>query len=230
MNPIEGLSRDRETAARAPGGQPAALASETASGADRVRARQRAAERFWRDVRLRRMLAFADLGAGAVASLLVAGSAPRAMWALALLPGWVVIAKLFGLYDRDQRSIRHLTVDELSAIAAWAAAGTAMLGLLLPLTPVGDVSFGALVGAWLAATVVAGLVARGDAPAVALDDSAGADGGVGRRRAGLGRAAQDRAVRRYAPAPGRRRGACRWTGSPATARRPCDTSSWGSTG
>ncbi len=158
MNPIEGLSRDRETAARAPGGQPAALDSETASGADRVRARQRAAERFWRDVRLRRMLAFADLGAGAVASLLVAGSAPRAMWALALLPGWVVIAKLFGLYDRDQRSIRHLTVDELSTIAAWAAAGTAILGLLLPLTPVGEVSFGALVGAWLAATVVAGLL------------------------------------------------------------------------
>ena len=59
------------------------------------------------------------------------------MWALALLPGWVVIAKLFGLYDRDQRSIRHLTVDELPAIAAWAAAGTAMLGLLLPLTPAG---------------------------------------------------------------------------------------------
>ena len=65
--------------------------------------RQPAADRFWRDVRLRRMLALADVGAGALVSVLVAGSTARATWALAMLPAWVLIAKLFGLYDRDQR-------------------------------------------------------------------------------------------------------------------------------
>jgi exopolysaccharide biosynthesis polyprenyl glycosylphosphotransferase len=104
------------------------------------------------------MLAMADLSAGVVASLLLVGSAPRAMWALALLPGWVLIAKLFGLYDRDQRSIRHLTVDELSAIAAWVAACVAALGLLLPLTPAGEVSFMAVAGAWIAGTLAAVLM------------------------------------------------------------------------
>jgi exopolysaccharide biosynthesis polyprenyl glycosylphosphotransferase len=159
MSPSEGLSHKRETAARAPVSPPAlAPAPATAGVADRLQIRQPAAERFWRDVRRRRMLALADVGAGTVASLLVTGSTPRAMWALALLPGWVVIAKLFGLYDRDQRSIRHLTVDELSVIAAWVAAGTAMLGLLLPLTPAGPVSFGVLAGTWLAVTVVAGVL------------------------------------------------------------------------
>ena len=157
MSPTEGLSQRGEPAARAAAGWP--LAPAPAPGLpERVRVRQPAAERFWRDVRRRRMLAFADLGAGTVASLLVAGSAPRAVWALALLPGWVVIAKLFGLYDRDQRSIRHLTVDELSSIAAWAAAGVAMLGLLLPLTPAGSVSFGVLAGTWLAVTVAAAVL------------------------------------------------------------------------
>jgi exopolysaccharide biosynthesis polyprenyl glycosylphosphotransferase len=159
MSPSEGLSHKRETATRAPVSPPAlAPAPATAGVADRLQIRQPAAERFWRDVRRRRMLALADVGAGTVASLLVTGSTPRAMWALALLPAWVVIAKLFGLYDRDQRSIRHLTVDELSVIAAWVAAGTAMLGLLLPLTPAGPVSFGVLAGAWLAVTVVAGVL------------------------------------------------------------------------
>jgi exopolysaccharide biosynthesis polyprenyl glycosylphosphotransferase len=107
------------------------------------------------------MLALADVAAGALASLLVAGSTPRAMWAMALLPGWVVIAKLLGLYDRDQRSVRHLTVDELPAIAAWSAAGVAMLGLLLPLTPAGGSALAPAIRAWLAATVAAGLLRGG---------------------------------------------------------------------
>jgi exopolysaccharide biosynthesis polyprenyl glycosylphosphotransferase len=112
-------------------------------------------DRFWRDARRRRMLALADVGAGIAATLLLAGSTTRVMWALALLPGWVVLAKLLGLYDRDQRSVRHLTVDELPAIAAWAAVGVGVLGLLLPLTPAGAVSLSAAARAWLAATAAA---------------------------------------------------------------------------
>jgi exopolysaccharide biosynthesis polyprenyl glycosylphosphotransferase len=81
------------------------------------------------------MLALADLLAAALASLLSASSIVGSVWALAPLPVWIVLAKLLGLYDRDHRSIRHLTFDELPAIVAWAASGTAALALILPLTP-----------------------------------------------------------------------------------------------
>ena len=63
-------------------------------------------------------------------------------WVLAPLPLWIVFAKLLGLYDRDHRSIRHLTFDELPAIAAWAVVGTAGLALLLPLTPADPLTTG----------------------------------------------------------------------------------------
>jgi exopolysaccharide biosynthesis polyprenyl glycosylphosphotransferase len=159
MSSTEGLRQHGETTARTQVTRPAlAPASATAHLADRLPVRRPAADRFWRDVRRRRMLAAADVGAAGVASLLVAGSTTRAMWALALLPGWVLIAKLFGLYDRDQRSIRHLTFDEMPVIAAWVAACTAMLGLVLSLTPVGPVNVGVLVAAWLAVTLVAGVL------------------------------------------------------------------------
>jgi exopolysaccharide biosynthesis polyprenyl glycosylphosphotransferase len=81
------------------------------------------------------MLALADLLAAACASLVSASSVAGSLWALAPLPLWIVFAKLLGLYDRDHRSIRHQTLDELPAIVAWAAAGTAALAALLPLTP-----------------------------------------------------------------------------------------------
>jgi exopolysaccharide biosynthesis polyprenyl glycosylphosphotransferase len=159
MSSTQRLRQPAETRVNAPVARPAlAPGRATPDVADLVSIRQSAADRFWRDVRLRRMLAVADVGAGAIASLLIAGSTVRAMWALALLPAWVLIAKLLGLYDRDQRSIRHLTVDELPVIAAWAAAAIAMLGLLLPLTPAGPVTFATAAWAWLVGTVVAGVV------------------------------------------------------------------------
>src|SRR4051794_7598365 len=158
MSSTERVRSRGETRADALIARPAlAPAPETVETADPRRFTYPGADRFWRDVRRRRLLAFADLGAGAIVSLLIAGSTAKAMWAIALLPAWVLIAKLFGLYDRDQRSIRHLTVDELAALAAWVAASTAMLGLLLPLTPAGPVSFGAVFTAWLVGTVAAGL-------------------------------------------------------------------------
>ena len=48
------------------------------------------------------------------ASFVIVGPGlPTAVWSLGYLPVWVVAAKLFGLYDRDHRTLRHLTVDEL---------------------------------------------------------------------------------------------------------------------
>ena len=92
--------------------------------------------RFWREPLRRRMLGGADLVSVGLVTGLAATSTPEIVWSLAILPVWVVLAKLFGLYDRDQRSLRHLTIDELPQIAAWSAAGTAILAVLLYLTPV----------------------------------------------------------------------------------------------
>jgi exopolysaccharide biosynthesis polyprenyl glycosylphosphotransferase len=110
-------------------------------------------DRFWRDVRRRRLLATADVIAAVIASASIATSPTTLIWALFLLPIWVVLAKLFGLYDRDQGSIRPLTLDELSAIAAWGAAGAVVLGLVLPLTPAGDVGLMEVVRCWAVASV-----------------------------------------------------------------------------
>ncbi len=81
--------------------------------------------RWWRDARRRRLLALADLIAVALA---VAAAVPseRAVWLLAFVPVWILIAKLSGLYDADHRSMRHLTVDEAPTIAAWAVISTTL--------------------------------------------------------------------------------------------------------
>ena len=92
--------------------------------------------RFWRESLRRRMLGGADLLAAGLVTGLAATTTPEIVWSLAILPIWVVLAKLFGLYDRDQMSIRHLTIDELPQIAAWSAAGTGALGALLYVVPV----------------------------------------------------------------------------------------------
>jgi exopolysaccharide biosynthesis polyprenyl glycosylphosphotransferase len=116
--------------------------------------------RFWRDALRRRLLALADVIAAAAATIYIAESAADLVWALVLLPGWVLFAKLIGLYDRDHVAIRHLTIDEVPALAAWAGAGVAMLALVLPLTPATEVDPGAAAVAWLIAIGVA-LILRG---------------------------------------------------------------------
>jgi exopolysaccharide biosynthesis polyprenyl glycosylphosphotransferase len=110
-------------------------------------------DRFWRDVRRRRLLATADVLAALAASAAISASPMTLIWSLALIPIWVVLAKLFGLYDRDQGAIRPLTLDELPAIAAWGAAGAVVLGLVLPITPAGDIGLGEVVRCWAVATV-----------------------------------------------------------------------------
>lgn len=84
---------------------------------------------------LRRMLATADVLAAGLASLVVGGVSHRVEWSLLYLPVWVVLAKVQGLYDRDQRSLRHLTIDELSRLLIWAASGSAGLALVLSAAP-----------------------------------------------------------------------------------------------
>ena len=96
--------------------------------------------RWWRDATRRRLLALADLVVGCLATLVVAGQLEKGLWALVFLPLWPLLAKLLGLYDRDHRSLRHLTADEVPVIFAWIGTCTALVALLLPLTPAGTLN------------------------------------------------------------------------------------------
>jgi exopolysaccharide biosynthesis polyprenyl glycosylphosphotransferase len=99
--------------------------------------------RWWRDARRRRLLALADCCAVGL-GLAVTLPPERAIWILAFLPVWILLAKLAGLYDADHRSMRHLTVDEAPAIVAWGLVGAVVAGLLGGLTPAGILDTGEL--------------------------------------------------------------------------------------
>ena len=114
-------------------------------------AADRLARRYGPEPLLRRMLAVADVLAVAVAAVFVGlwGNGPAAAFLLALsAPVWIVTAKLAGLYDRDQRTLRHLTVDELPWIVVWALTSTAVLTLLLVPFPALDLSGGDRLLVW----------------------------------------------------------------------------------
>ena len=99
--------------------------------------------RWWRDARRRRLLALADCCSAGLALAIVLPP-ERAIWALALLPIWVLVAKLAGLYDADHRAVRHLTVDEAPVIMAWAVIGAAVVALLVQLSPADPPDLGEL--------------------------------------------------------------------------------------
>jgi exopolysaccharide biosynthesis polyprenyl glycosylphosphotransferase len=119
---------------------------------------------FWNDAILRRMLAVADATAGLLAAGVLAavsdGHLDTGMWAIVFLPVWIVLAKLQGLYDADQRSLRHLTVDEVPALAVWSILGTVVVSLLVMVTPATEPSLAGAVSAAGTAFVVA-LLLRG---------------------------------------------------------------------
>ena len=92
---------------------------------------------------LRRMLALGDVLAVSTAAVIVGfwGSGATASLLLVLsAPIWIVAAKLAGLYDRDHRTLRHLTVDELPWLLVWTLSSTAVLTLLLTPFPALDLS------------------------------------------------------------------------------------------
>ena len=102
-----------------------------------------ARRRFWRDSLRRRVLALADLSAVIVAAGAIWASAGTAEDAAAIVlfaPGWLLVSKAFGLYDRDHRSIRCLTIDELGRIVGFALAGTAALATVLLILDVNELT------------------------------------------------------------------------------------------
>ena len=162
--------------------------------------------RWWRDVLRRRLLAMADITAAGFA-VVISTSIVELPWALAPLPLWILFAKLLGLYDRDHRSIRHLTFDELPAIVAWAVVGTAALALLLPLTPADPLSTGAYLMVAVTAVVAAFALRAGARGLWRRLTPRERTAVIGEGRAGRRDAAQGRALPRHAPRARRRRGA-----------------------
>jgi exopolysaccharide biosynthesis polyprenyl glycosylphosphotransferase len=111
--------------------------------ADSVAAGTASSLRYGPEPLLRRMLALADVLAVAAAAVVVGylGSGAEASLLLVLFaPIWIVTAKLAGLYDRDHRTLRHLTVDELPWLVVWTLSSTALLTLLLAPFPALDLS------------------------------------------------------------------------------------------
>jgi exopolysaccharide biosynthesis polyprenyl glycosylphosphotransferase len=110
---------------------------------------------WWRDVLRRRMLALADLGTIVVAVLVATSSVSGAGWAFVTVPLWILFAKLFGLYDRDHRALRHLTIDELASLAGWAASGVILVVLTLDVAGVEPPPDWRLLLTWAVAVVCA---------------------------------------------------------------------------
>ncbi len=127
-----------------PNGEPEALAVDTVERAFASEPAPTGELRWWRDVRRRRLLALADCCAVGLGLAFVLPP-ERAIWLGAFLPVWILIAKLAGLYDADHRVMRHLTVDEASAICAWGVVGTVAVSLLGGLTPAGSLDTSELV-------------------------------------------------------------------------------------
>jgi exopolysaccharide biosynthesis polyprenyl glycosylphosphotransferase len=139
--------------------EPEALVSDSVRHALEVGAADSGDEpRWWRDVRRRRLLAVADCCSVALALALVLPP-ERAIWILAFLPVWILVAKLAGLYDADHREMRHLTVDEAPTIIAWGVVGAAAVSLLGEVTPAGSLSTAELAGV-AAIAIVADFVLR----------------------------------------------------------------------
>ena len=116
--------------------------------------------RLWRDALRRRMLAGADLLTSLLVCLAIAGlmSVETGVWALVFTPVWLLLAKLFGLYDRDHRALRHLTIDEVPVLFLWALVSTAATVALLKLTPAPGIGFGTAVAVAAIGGVAAALL------------------------------------------------------------------------
>ena len=149
------LVKTRPSQAVGTGIQDADPVVEVAARAPREHVWPSRSSRQWRLAFLRRLLACADVTAALLAGISLVsvgdGDTGQLAWSLAYLPAWVLAAKLLGLYDRDSRALRHLTLDEAPQIVLWALVGTLGLTMFLELTPAGRPV--------LSSAVAAGLVA-----------------------------------------------------------------------
>ena len=89
-----------------------------------------------RDFVVRRLLAVSDVVAITVALALalrygpqygVVDTPPRLEWLLPFLPVWVVLFKLYGLYDRDVKRVSHTTIDDMPYVFHALVIGTLLM-------------------------------------------------------------------------------------------------------
>ena len=66
----------------------------------------------------------------------------------ASLPGWIVVAKLYSLYDRDDSRADHSTVDEFLAVFHFLTVCTWLFFAFMWVSGVGDPDLSKLIGFW----------------------------------------------------------------------------------
>ena len=95
-----------------------------------------------RDATVRRLLAVADIVAIAIGllSAVVIGRPYGAgyvdfAWGLLTLPGWLVLFKIYGLYDRDSKRVSHSTVDDIPWLFHALVLGSLALWFFYKLAP-----------------------------------------------------------------------------------------------
>ena len=124
---------------------------------------------------VRRALLTADVGslilAFLLAKLIVSGTRdqhPILEFAVLLgtIPLWIIAAKLYGLYERDEEQVDHSTVDEVVNVFHLVTLGAWFYFVAVWLAGVGDPRVARLVTFWLLAAVLV-IVARGAARAAA---------------------------------------------------------------
>lgn len=74
------------------------------------------------------------------------------LFALAL-PAWIVVARLYGLYDRDEERTDHSTVDDFSGVFHLVTVTTWLLYAVAYVTPVAKPAFPKFLVFWAAAVV-----------------------------------------------------------------------------
>ncbi|HWB57316.1 MAG TPA: sugar transferase [Gaiellaceae bacterium] len=127
---------------------------------------------------VRRMLLAGDLTGLALAFLIVQFLYPGGVAAtdrvapstevllfVCTLPGWVVVAKLFGLYDRDEERADHSTADEIMGVLQLVTIGTWLLFIGASLSRLADPSLAKLTSFWALAILLVSL-ARASARAI----------------------------------------------------------------
>jgi exopolysaccharide biosynthesis polyprenyl glycosylphosphotransferase len=127
--------------------------------------RRASAVRMRRGWLVRRMLVLADLVGLTVAFLLATfaidqpgrtdavASQIEILVFLLSLPAWVVVAKLYGLYDFDEERTDHSTADDLVGVLHLVTVGSWLFFAFAAVTHRADPGFARLLGFWLFAIV-----------------------------------------------------------------------------
>ena len=163
-------------------GLAASVPATDAFRAELLRHRQRAATHGRRGWLMRRALVTADtIGIAMAFALSTVAFGPDAgdriqpsgevFLFLFTLPMWLVLAKLQGLYERDEERADHSTVDELAGVLVIVTLGTWLFQALSWMTGLASPQLGRLVAFWLLAI---GLVTTGRAVARSLTRRSGA--------------------------------------------------------